>query len=88
MVVGGRSTNSDHAVGALARNAKFYLKRIGVPFNQYQCQNLQNRYKNGSNLMPLGIDLWEQFGRFGEPKWSQVGTKTEPKNNVNIYTRF
>ena len=38
--------------------------------------------------MPLGIDFWEDFGGFGEPKWSQVGTKIEPKIHVNIEMRF
>jgi|OM-RGC.v1.026931130 hypothetical protein len=28
-------------------------------------------------LMHLGIDFWEDLGRFWEPKWSHVGTKFE-----------
>ena len=44
--------------------------------------------KSIKNLMPLGIDFWEDFGGFWEPKWSQVGTKIEPKIHVNIEMRF
>ena len=33
--------------------------------------------KSIKNLMHLGIDFWEDFGGFWEPKWSQVGTKIE-----------
>ena len=38
--------------------------------------------------MPLGIDFWEDFGGFWEPKWNQVGTNIEPKIHVNIEMRF
>ena len=30
--------------------------------------------------MPLGIDFWEDFGGFWEPKWSHVGTKIDQKS--------
>ena len=30
--------------------------------------------------MPLGIDFWEDFGGFLEPKWSHVGTKIDQKS--------
>ena len=32
--------------------------------------------------MHLGIDFWKDFGRFWKEKWSQVGTKNEPENDV------
>ena len=35
--------------------------------------------KSTQKLMHLGIDFWKDFGGL---KWSQVGTKIEPKNDV------
>ena len=29
--------------------------------------------------MPLGIDFWEDFGGFWEPKWRHLGTQRGPK---------
>ena len=34
--------------------------------------------------MPLGIDLWVDFGGFGKPKSSQAGTKMGSKIDVNF----
>ena len=36
--------------------------------------------KSIKNLMPLGIDFWEDLGRFWEPKWSHVGTQIDQKS--------
>ena len=36
--------------------------------------------------MPLGIDFGEDFGGFGEPKWSHVGTQMEPKMDLMLRT--
>ena len=38
-------------------------------------------------LMPLGIDLWVDFGGFWVPKSSQVGTKMGSKIDVNSERR-
>ena len=35
--------------------------------------------KTTKKLKPLEIDFWEDFGGFGEAKWSQVGTKMGSK---------
>ena len=34
--------------------------------------------------MPLGIDVWVDFGGFWEEKWSQVGTKIGSKIDINF----
>ena len=36
--------------------------------------------KSIKNLMPLGIDFWEDLGGFWEPKWSHVGTQIDQKS--------
>ena len=40
--------------------------------------------KSIRKLMHLGIDFWEDFGEFWEPKWSHVGTKMGSKIDVNF----
>ena len=35
-------------------------------------------------LMPLGIDVWMDFARFWEEKWSQVGTKMGSKIHIML----
>ena len=44
--------------------------------------------KSIKNLMHLGIDFWEDFGGFWEPKWSQVGSKIGSKIDINSEERF
>ena len=38
--------------------------------------------------MAPGVGFLKDFGGFGRVKWSQVGTKIEPKIHVNIEMRF
>ena len=35
-------------------------------------------------MMALEIDFWTNFGRFGEPKWNQVGTKIDSNIDLNF----
>ena len=38
--------------------------------------------KSIKNQTPLRISFWEDFGGFGEGKWSQVGTKIASKMDL------
>ena len=44
--------------------------------------------KNDPNLDASWDRFFWDFGGFEEVKWSQVGTKIEPKIHVNIEIRF
>ena len=44
--------------------------------------------KSIKNLMPLGIDFWEDFGGFWVPKSSQVGTKMGSNIDVKVERRL
>ena len=41
-----------------------------------------SKLKSIKNQTPLGIRFWEDFGGFGEGKWSQVGTKIASKMDL------
>ena len=48
----------------------------------------KSKQKSIKILMALGVGFLKDFGGFGRVKWSQVGTKIEPKIHVNIEMRF
>ena len=48
----------------------------------------KSKQKSIKILMALGVGFLEDFGGFGKVKWSQIGTKIEPKIHVNIEMRF
>ena len=48
----------------------------------------KSKQKSIKILMALGVGFLKDFGGFGRAKWSQVGTKIEPKIHVNIEMRF
>ena len=68
------------------RVAPFWTKKwptwrqVGLP-NRRKIDK-KSMPKSIKNLMHLGIDFWEDFGGFWEPKWSHVGTQKEPKMDL------
>ena len=72
--------------GALARKRWPTWLQLG-PQNEARIEK-KSKLKSIKILMALGVGFLKDFGGFGRVKWSQVGTKIEPKIHVNIEMRF
>ena len=75
---------SDRPGGILGRLGGILARKRWPTWLQLGPQNgarieKKSKQKSIKILMPLGVGFLEDFGGFGRVKWSQVGTKIEPR---------